>query len=40
MGTILGNLFKNVGTGLGKVFDGDIVDGLGDTIDGKDLDPE
>ena len=32
MGTILGDLFKNVGTGLGKVFDGDIVDGLGDVL--------
>ena len=40
MGTILGDLFKNVGTGLGKVFDGDIVDGLGDVVECKDLDPE
>ena len=32
MGTILGDLFKNVGKGLDKVFDGDIVDGLGDVL--------
>lgn len=32
MGTILGDLFKNVGTGLGKVFDGEIVDGIGDVL--------
>ena len=37
MGTILGDLFKNVGTGLGKVFDGD---NLGGVIESKDLNPE
>ena len=34
MGTILGDLFKKVGGGLGKVFDGDILDGLGDMLGG------
>ena len=34
MGTILGDLFKNVGSGLGKVFDGDVVDGLSDVLGG------
>ena len=35
MGSTLGDLFKNVGNGLGKVFDGDILDGLGDIIEDK-----
>ena len=26
MGTILGDMFKKVGGGLGKVFDGEIID--------------
>ena len=34
MGTILGDMFKKVGGGLGKVFDGDIVDGVGDVLGG------
>ena len=34
MGTILGDLFKNVGGGLGKVFDGEILRGLGDVLGG------
>ena len=34
MGTILGDLFKNVGGGLGKVFDGEVIDGLGDVLGG------
>ena len=34
MGTILGDLFKKVGGGIGKVFDGDIVDGIGDVLGG------
>lgn len=34
MGTILGDMFKKVGGGLGKVFDGDILDGLGDVLGG------
>ena len=34
MGTILGDFFKNVGGGLGKVFDGEVLDGLGDVLSG------
>lgn len=34
MGTILGDLFKNVGTGLGKMFDGEILDGIGEVLGG------
>lgn len=34
MGTILGDLFKKVGGGLGKVFDGEIIDGVGDVLGG------
>ena len=34
MGTILGDMFKKVGGGLGKVFDGDIIDGVGDVLGG------
>ena len=34
MGTILGDMFKKVGGGLGKVFDGEILGGLGDVLGG------
>ena len=34
MGTILGDMFKKVGGGLGKVFDGEIIDGVGDVLGG------
>lgn len=34
MGTILGDLFKNVGTGIGKMFDGEILDGIGEVLGG------
>ncbi len=34
MGTILGDMFKKVGGGLGKVFDGEIIDGIGDVLGG------
>ncbi len=34
MGTILGDMFKKVGGGLGKVFDGDVIDGVGDFLGG------
>ena len=34
MGTILGDFFKKVGGGLGKVFDGEIIDGVGDVLGG------
>ena len=34
MGTILGDMFKNVGGGLGKIFDGDIINGVGDVLGG------
>lgn len=34
MGTIIGDFFKKVGGGIGKVFDGDILDGLGDVLGG------
>ena len=32
MGTILGDFFKKVGGGLDKMFDGEIIDGLGDVL--------
>lgn len=32
MGTILGDFFKKVGGGLDKMFDGEILDGLGDVL--------
>lgn len=32
MGTILGDMFKKVGGGLGKVFDGEIIDGISDVL--------
>ena len=34
MGSILGDLFKNVGTGIGKMFDGEILDGIGEVLGG------
>ena len=34
MGTILGDMFKKVGGGLGKVFDGEIINGVGDVLGG------
>ena len=34
MGTIIGDFFKKVGGGIGKVFDGEILDGLGDVLGG------
>lgn len=34
MGTILGDLLKNVGKGIDKVFDGEILDGIGDVFGG------
>ena len=32
MGSILGDFFKKVGGGLGKMFDGEIIDGLGTVL--------
>jgi len=32
MGTILGDFFKKVGGGIDKMFDGEIIDGLGDVL--------
>ena len=32
MGTILGDFFKKVGGGLDKMFDGEIIDGIGDVL--------
>ena len=32
MGTILGDFFKKVGSGLDKMFDGEILDGIGDVL--------
>lgn len=32
MGTILGDFFKKVGGGLDKMFDGEILDGIGDVL--------
>ena len=40
MGTILGDFFKKVGGGVDKMFDGEIIDGIGDVLESKDLDPE
>ena len=34
MGTILGDMFKKVGGGLGKVFDGEVIGGVGDVLGG------
>ena len=32
MGTITGDMCRKVGSGHGKVFDGDIIDGVGDVL--------
>ena len=32
MGTILGDFFKKVGGGLDRMFDGEIIDGIGDVL--------
>lgn len=34
MGTILGDMFRKVGGGFGKLFDGEIIDGVGDVFGG------
>ena len=34
MATILGDFFKDIGNGLGKVLDGDILEGVGDVLGG------
>lgn len=34
MGSIIGDLFRDVGAGLGKVFDGHVMSGLGDVLAG------
>lgn len=34
MGSIIGDLFRDVGSGLGKVFDGRVLSGLGDVLVG------
>jgi len=34
MGSILGDMFKRVGRGFGRVLDGDVIDGIGDVLGG------